>query len=144
MGLACYIIVEDRKTAKELFDSAKPLRNLLYDESLFVRDAQGFTDVLLQPLCVVLAPGASMQVVEKSEDGKRTLLHLPDKAISTLAGLQNNQMKPIAEQWLQALPPAIQARLKPKDMENGVRFLCKIMVDAKPRNKPVFLYKSLS
>jgi hypothetical protein len=143
MGLVCYIIVEDRKTAKELFDSEKPLKSLLYDESLFIRDAQGFTDVLLQPLCAVLAPGANLQVVHKSDDGKRVLLHLPDKAIGKLAGLQNNQMKSIAEQWLQAMPPAYQTKLKLKDVENGVRFLCKVMTDAKPRNKPVFLYESV-
>jgi hypothetical protein len=143
VGLLCYIIAEDRKTAKELFDSEKPLQKFLYDESLFIRDAQGFTAALLQPLCTVLAPGANLQVVQKSDDGKRTLLHLPDQAIAKLAELQNNQMKTIAEQWLQAMPAAYQGRLKQKDVENGVRFLCKVMTDAKPRKKPVFLYQSI-
>jgi hypothetical protein len=141
--LQCYIIAEDKKTAKEMFDSEKPLRTYLYDESLFVRDAQGFTDTLLQPLCGLLAPGSKMQIVERSADGKKVLLHFPDKAVEKFAALQNNQMKSLADQWLKAMPPAYQTRLKIKDVENGLRFLSKIMVDAKALNKPVFLYESL-
>jgi hypothetical protein len=140
MSISAYIVAEDEKRARKIFDTGD-LDRFTINEEYFVEEAPGMEENRVGTLFSLLTGEAKpkWQAVLRNSDGGYAV-ELPAGFIERMLQITEDEIKVIAQKWFDTEPMFIRNLTDKGSWENGLRQFVAVIRRAKERKTPIFLF----